>query len=100
MKKLLVSIIVIFDQLRKEKLIRLLESMKDQLSSYPTEIVLIHESNTPLPVPDLPVPTRYVTIPEKRGIPFNRNQGLQHARGEIIVFIDDDCWVQEKWLSS
>ncbi len=100
MKKPLISIVVIFDKIRKEKLVRLLESMKNQLSLYPTEIVLIHESNTPLPTPELPVPVRYVTIPEKRGIPFNRNQGLQQARGEIIVFIDDDCWAQEKWLSS
>ena len=99
MKKPLISIVVIFDKIRKEKLVRLLESMKNQLSLYPTEIVLIHESNTLLPAPELPVPVRYVTIPEKRGIPFNRNQGLQQARGEIIVFIDDDVVVEPNWLS-
>ncbi len=99
-QKDLVSIVIICDQLRKEKLARLLASMKEQLVLYPTEVLLLHESNTPLPAPELPVAVRYFTIPEKRGIPFNRNQGIQHAQGEIIVFIDDDCWVQEKWLSS
>ena len=27
-----------------------------------------------------------------------RNVGIQHARGEIMVFIDDDCFVHEGWL--
>lgn len=96
----LISIIIICDQLRMEKLTRLLESMKEQLSVYPAEVLLLHESNRPLPSPPLPLPVRYRTIPEQQGIPFNRNQGIQQARGEIIVFIDDDCWVHEKWLSS
>lgn len=96
----LISIIIICDQLRMEKLTRLLESMKEQLSIYPAEVLLLHESNRPLPSPSLPLPVRYLTIPEKQGIPFNRNQGIRAVRGEIIVFIDDDCWVQEKWLTS
>ncbi len=95
-----ISIVVIFDTFRQEKITRLLESMKDQLSRYDTEILLLHESNMALSSPGLPVPVRYITIPEKQGIPFNRNQGIQQAQGEIVVFIDDDCWVQEHWLES
>ncbi len=74
--------------------------MKNQLSQYNTEILLLHESDITLPSPELPLPIRYITIPEKQGIPFNRNQGIRHAQGAIIVFIDDDCWVQERWLES
>ncbi len=96
----LVSIIVIFNQFRREKLVRLLESMKEQVSIFPTEVLLLHESNTVLAAPELPLAVRYFTIPEKQGIPFNRNQGIKQARGELIVFIDDDCWVHGKWLSS
>ena len=98
-----ISIVVIFDQLRKEKLERLLESMKEQIQKYRTEIIFIHESNITLSIPTFAsadLPLRYVNIPEKQGIPFNRNQGIKHAQGDIIIFIDDDCWVQEKWLSS
>lgn len=97
-----VSIVVIFDQFREEKLKRLLASVKPQLQGKKdVEILLLHESNVPRPAPKgLPMKVRYLTIPEKRGIPFNRNQGIIHARGNILIFIDDDCWVQEKWLSS
>ncbi len=98
--KLLLSIVVICDQLRIEKLTRLLESMKKQLSTDNTEVLLLHESDHHLPSPALPIPVRYLPIPEKRGIPFNRNQGIKAAQGKIIIFIDDDCWVQNQWLSS
>lgn len=99
-KKPLVSIVVIFDQFREEKIVRLLESMRSQTNRYATEILLLHESDKLLEPPTLPLPARYITITEKQGIPFNRNQGIQQARGDIIVFIDDDCWVQERWLES
>ncbi|MBI2669523.1 glycosyltransferase family 2 protein, partial [Candidatus Woesearchaeota archaeon] len=101
--KLQISIVVIFDQFRGEKLERLLSSMKNQLSHYPCEIIFLQESDMPdpsLPPPSFSVPLRHVTIPAKKGIAFNRNQGIRQARGEIIVFIDDDCWVQENWLKS
>ena len=96
----LISVVVIFDKLRKEKLDRLLGSIKDQIKEYPAEILFIHESYSPLQPPEFSLPIRYFNIPEKQGIPFNRNQGIKYAQGDIIVFIDDDCWVQEKWLSS
>ncbi|MEK6951271.1 MAG: glycosyltransferase family 2 protein [Nanoarchaeota archaeon] len=99
-KKPLLSIIIICDQLRLDKLSRLLESMKSQIEKYPAEILLLHESNIQRPAPSLPFSLRYLTIPAQQGIPFNRNQGLRAAQGELIVFIDDDCWVQEQWLDS
>jgi len=98
--KPLISIVVIFDVFRREKIIRLLESIRPQLDLYPIEILLLQESHIPVASPLLPVPVRYITISEKQGIPFNRNQGIAQARGEFIVFIDDDCWVQEQWLAS
>ena len=95
-----ISIIIIFDQFRQEKLERLLQGIKAQDYQGKKEIILIHESDEPRECPKLLIPVRYVTIPAKRGIPFNRNQGINKARGDIIVFIDDDCWVHETWLSS
>ncbi len=105
MTKPLISIVVIFDQVRESKLRRLLESMKEQLSSQKMnsnkiEVLFVHESNVPRSCPEMPFSVKYFTIPEKQGIPFNRNKGIEFAKGEIIVFIDDDCWVQEKWLES
>ena len=36
----------------------------------------------------------------KIGIPYARNAGINKAKGEIIVFIDDDSMVQEGWLGN
>lgn len=95
-----VSIIVIFDRLRKSKLDRLLNSMKHQLEEYNPEIIFLHESNEILPKPPFPVELTYKNIPARRGIAFNRNQGIKESTGEVIVFVDDDCWVPENWLNS
>lgn len=107
-KEIKSSIVIIFDKIREEKLTRLIASLKPQLNGSDassskesdTEIVLIHESNEPAHLPELPLKVRYVNIPERRGIPFNRNQGIKHAQGEVIIFIDDDCWVHQDWLAS
>jgi len=61
---------------------------------------LVHESIEKDNSLHLPTNFKYFIVPPKRGIAFNRNKGIEYSKGEIIVFIDDDCWVQEKWLSS
>lgn len=35
-----------------------------------------------------------------KGIPRARNAGLEQAKGEIIVYIDDDCIADREWLTS
>ena len=91
-----ISIVIICDKIRQEKLERLFCSLGKLPSE--VELLLLHESNLLVLPPRLPFPFRYILIPEKHGIPFNRNQGIKEAAGEIIVFIDDDCWVPERWL--
>ncbi len=93
-----ISIIIICDKIRQPQLDRLLYSMHSSLEKYNTEVLLLQESDVALSEPELPVDVRYFTIPAKKGIPFNRNKGIEYALGKLIVFIDDDCWVQEKWL--
>ncbi len=95
-----VSIAIICDKIRQPQLDRLLYSLKDQLRFYSCEILLLQESDVELEKPNLPVMVQYFTIPAKRGIAFNRNKCIEFSSGKIIVYIDDDCWVQEKWLSS
>lgn len=95
-----VSIIIICDRIREDKLNRLLRGLKPQLSRFQTEVLLIHETNHRVTLPSLPCKIHYFPIPPQRGIPFNRNQGIKRARGKIIVFIDDDCWVTKQWLAS
>ena len=39
-----------------------------------------------------------VSIPATRGLGYNRNRALDAAAGNIVVFMDDDCWPADDWL--
>lgn len=39
-----------------------------------------------------------VRIPAKRGLGYNRNRALDAADGDVVVFVDDDCWPADDWL--
>jgi len=39
-----------------------------------------------------------VRIPAKRGLGYNRNRAIEAAQGDVIVFVDDDCWPADDWL--
>ena len=58
------------------------------------EIVVVEETDTPCPVAG----TNYVPIPrQEHGFGYARNVGVRAARGEILLFTDDDCEVAEEW---
>ena len=42
---------------------------------------------------------RYVVEPRK-GLNFARNTAIEHARGEIVVFIDDDAVPDREWFAN
>jgi GT2 family glycosyltransferase len=39
-------------------------------------------------------------VTENRGVAANRNAGATRARGDVIVFLDDDCRASPLWLMS
>lgn len=43
---------------------------------------------------------RYLELPVRRGPAAARNLGWTSARGAIIAFTDDDCFVQPTWLQA
>lgn len=43
---------------------------------------------------------RVIRFEKNKGIPIARNAGLYAAKGEIVVFIDDDCVADHYWLES
>ncbi len=94
-----VSIVVICDVIREKSLLRLFSTIKPHLSLYDAEVLLLHECSLKKSY-TFPIPIRMIKLAEKQGFSYNRNQGISSAKGDIIVFIDDDCWVQKEWLTS
>jgi len=45
------------------------------------------------------IPVRYV-FESKQGLSFARNRGLKSARGSVIAFTDDDCFVDPGWIAA
>ena len=45
-----------------------------------------------------PFPLRYVKRDGRPGLNPARNTGIASTRGQVIVFLDDDCRVPETWL--
>ena len=43
---------------------------------------------------------RYVAHPHSRGLNAARNTGIDAARGELLVFVDDDVEVRPGWLGA
>ncbi len=61
------------------------------------EIVVVEEADAPRDLRDV----RYVHLPrEGRGFGYARNAGLRAARGDVVVFMDDDCEAERGWLGA
>jgi GT2 family glycosyltransferase len=61
------------------------------------EIVVVEETAQPAPIPGV----RYVPLaPEGRGFAHVRNRAVAAARGGLLVFVDDDCEVEQGWLDA
>jgi len=40
-----------------------------------------------------------VKVPAGRGLGYDRNRAVEACAGDIVVFIDDDCWPDDGWLT-
>ena len=43
---------------------------------------------------------RWIALPPRRGIGYNRQRVLEAARGAILIGVDDDCMPQPGWLTA
>jgi glycosyltransferase involved in cell wall biosynthesis len=72
-----------------------------QKVDYPDyEVILVNDGSTD-DVPDIAAryePWLQVHHQENEGLSVARNVGMDLASGEIIVYTDDDCFVDEDWL--
>lgn len=68
--------------------------------NYPDyEVILVNDGSTDS-VPEIAARYRYIRYHAQpnRGLSVARNTGLELAEGEIVVYTDDDCFVDEDWL--
>src|SRR5579863_79725 len=85
---------------RVEKLARCLARIGAVQSDAPWELIVVDNGSTDEPPQFLdnfvrrsPIPTRLVTEPTAGGM-RSRNAGAESARGEILIFLDNDCYPQ------
>lgn len=63
-------------------------------------LVIAEDSRTGSPSAHEPLQSgaMLVRIPARRGLGYNRNRALDAAGGDVVVFVDDDCWPVDDWL--
>ncbi len=95
--------IVVPSYKRPKELLELLQALVTQ-SVRETEIVIVEQSEDPSVVRDVEAlndPRIRIVLRPPLGLPGARNVGIEHARADILLFIDDDDvpltddWVQQ-----
>jgi GT2 family glycosyltransferase len=74
--------------------------------SYPRfEVIVVDNGSDPVHVERLeayatqsPLDVRVIRCATNKGVAGGRNEGLRHARGEYVAFLDSDTVVDEDWL--
>ena len=61
------------------------------------EIIVVDESETPREIPGVHY---FHHRRAGRGFGYSRNMGVQKARGDLILFIDDDCEAERGWVDN
>ena len=96
-----VSIVIVTRQLNPV-VERLAERLVADAATVPGSEVLVvaerFELEQVAPTASLPSGALLVSIPARCGLAHNRNRAVEAACGDIIVFVDDDCWPVEGWF--
>lgn len=89
--------ILICSRDRRSDLERITNELKLMNTTYLYDIIVVEETDEPRPIKGV----RYFPHPVKNfGFPFARNLSIEKSRGEILVFVDDDCQIQDEWLDN
>lgn len=93
--------VVVVTKDRPENLRNLLQSLVQQ-TLMPDEVLVVDNNSSKNYGPvfqefqdRLPIKTVVETIP---GIPAARNRGIRESCGDIIIFTDDDCIADTRWV--
>lgn len=96
--------VIIPTLLKTRKLSNLLRSLEQQIVEESFEVFVINNSTSNstrsfdyIPSQKSPYQLHYIKT-QKTGVNFARNLGMQRAQSEILLFIDDDCWIRDQHL--
>lgn len=87
--------VVVCTYQRPNELRRLLRSIRKQ-TLCPDEVLVVDASEGAQPASENGI----IVIPAARGLTLQRNIGAKAARGDIVVFVDDDAVMVPTWLES
>jgi glycosyltransferase involved in cell wall biosynthesis len=87
---------------RQHQLVQLLDSL-DRQSFKSFEMIVVEQNPELLVLPVLTkrkrkFPIRHIHTPWEQGLSRGRNRGIAEARGEVLLFPDDDCWYPKHFL--
>lgn len=93
--------VVVVTKDRPRELARLLASLVAQ-TVRPDEVLVVDNGSGPEVAAaaaafEASLPLRLVVEPEP-GIPAARNRGIHEARGDLVLFTDDDCEADPRWV--
>ena len=88
---------------RSSELLRLLDSL-DAQEFRDFEVIFVDQNDDDRLTPILSRPRsfeiRHLRTPGERGVSRGRNIGWMNARGDYVVFTDDDCWYPPTLLAA
>ncbi len=90
--------VVICTKDRPDDLARAITSVRQSGEAGRTaEIVVVEERDAPREIPGV----RYVHLPrEARGFGYARNVAVREAKGDLLLFLDDDCEAERGWVEA
>jgi len=63
------------------------------------ELIVVDSAQKPLSKQIQRLCTKYIHNPIAKALSAKRNIAIKHAKGDIIVFTDDDCEVDKNWIT-
>lgn len=86
---------------RQHQLLQLLASL-DRQTFKDFELIIVDQNAKQLAGGPLKkrrkFPVRHIHTPLEQGLSRGRNRGIAEARGEVLLFPDDDCWYPERFI--
>ncbi len=64
----------------------------------PFELIIVDQSASPICRKNVSIPVRYIHAPQLSGASVARNVAMEHAQGDIWLFLDDDVLLEPNFI--